>query len=673
MRWRLATAVRELLKDPSLSALPDAARLAAVVLFAKSSASNGRTRIWAAELGRWLGVSESTVDHAVLPRLRASKAVQSQVVTGASGQVTGLECVVMPAWRAKRKAEQAGDVAQALALSRRELATLLRLCEALFGPGWAPANGTATPPGLLAVRRGRGAATDRLGLLLMVLETRADGWLRLCGGSVDKRRGRAATTVARMLGCSPSAGGKVLERLQKQAVVEVVRKETESGLQGSSRVRISAVAAAHRRDGNAVDSRSAAVSSHKPVGRPRKEERLPAPAVRRGTCALSSASGKTRGATSAARPVELHTAAHSDLPVTTPGDLDPVAGVDSRAGAEDEPSHLAQDSGESDLPVGAPLHAFHPSVAHLSGPCDGDSSFSGVAVRGVAAVGRDTRARGRAADVGSAAAGIEAASDVDALRAENTKPPRPPQRRSDLTIRYDVNRVLTAIAPVREGLAGGQLRVAQAAIGAVLRVMPLSHVISHLESRLAPISFQVVAGQSPELRSPLGWLLSQLPKVSVCSRCDRTFHGSRAGVEHCGPCTASGGDARHIGWCDDCGQQRLLDPNRLCQRCHNDRVKLTTCGSCGTRAQVDATTGFCPECEGWLRDFCAPELAGLNTDGQKLALRLLRGSDTEVTKHRSAVPVSSPKTMPTWQQNWQEWAQRPLPEDQSDPKPQPVG
>jgi Zn finger protein HypA/HybF involved in hydrogenase expression len=667
MRWRLLTAVRELLRDPSVSGLPDVARLAAVVLFAKSRASNGRTRIWAAELGRWLGVSESTVDHAVLPRLRASKALQSQVITGASGQVTGLECVVMPAWRAKRKAEQEGDVSQPLALSRRELATLLRLCEALFGPGWAPANSAATPPGLLAERRGRGAATDRLGLLLMVLETRADGWLRLCGGSVDKRRGRAAATVARALGCSASAGGKVLERLQKHGLVEVVRKETESGLQGSSRVRIAAVAAAHGRDRRAAGSRSSA--THRPGGGSQREERLPLPAARQGSHAPGgedSGSAQTLEETSAQSPAEPNAAALSDLPGAAPGDLDRVAGADSPAGAGASQGHWRQDSAESDLPAAAPLHASHPSVADLSEEGDGCGSLSGVAVWGVAAVGRDARARANMAGAGSTAA-RSAASGADALRAENTKPSRLSQRPGDLTIRGDVNQVLTAITPVRERLADGQLRVAQAAIGAVLRVMPVSGLISHLESRLAPISFEFVAGQTPEMRSPLGWLLSQLPKVSLCPRCDRTFNGTRAGVQLCGQCAVSAGQARHVGWCDDCGQQRTLDANRLCQRCHNDRVKFTACGSCGSRALVDAITGFCRECEYWLREFCAPELAGLNADGQKLALRLLRGPDPEAPKQRKTVPASEPAATPKWKRHWRKWAERPLPEDQDEP------
>ncbi|MFD5814762.1 hypothetical protein [Streptomyces sp. NPDC127038] len=246
MRTRLLAAVRTLLADPSLAGVPDAARLAAVVLFAKSRAPQGRpddgqTSTWGAELGRWLGVTESSVHHDVLPALRESGAVRTRVVMDAKGHPTGLDCLVMPLWRARR----AGVAGHALALSRAELAVLLRLCEVLFGPGWMPKDKAPIPAGMLASRTGRGAATDRLGLLLMVLSTGSAGWLQLCPGSVDTSRGRPAATVARLLGCTAAAGAKVLKRLQEHGVADVVRKQTGSGLNAQSRVRLVPVAQAH--------------------------------------------------------------------------------------------------------------------------------------------------------------------------------------------------------------------------------------------------------------------------------------------------------------------------------------------------------------------------------------------------------------------------------------------
>ncbi|WP_406111929.1 hypothetical protein OG698_48685 (plasmid) [Streptomyces sp. NBC_01003] len=265
MRNRLLGAVRALVADPTLREASDGARLAAVVLTAKAQFRDGyRTSIWASELGRWLGVSQSTVAHTVLPELRRSGVVASNVATNALGHATGLKCWVVPVYRAQR----AGDRRHALALSRSELSVLLRLCEVLFGPGWAPKDKDPVPAGLLAGRTGRGAATDRLGLLLMVLTTGSTGWLRLCPGAVDSGRGRPAATVARLLGCTAAAGAKVLKRLQEHGVADVVRQKTGSGLHAKSRVRLVPVAGAHglavreaRRAAGAVLSEHAATAS----------------------------------------------------------------------------------------------------------------------------------------------------------------------------------------------------------------------------------------------------------------------------------------------------------------------------------------------------------------------------------------------------------------------------
>ncbi|WP_332010768.1 hypothetical protein [Streptomyces uncialis] len=242
MRARLLAAVRALVSSPALAGASDGARLASVVLTAKAKVRDDyQAKIWAAELGRWLGVSQSTVAHTVLPELRGAGFLGSNVATNALGHATGLECWVIPMYRA----QQAGDRRHALALSRSELAVLLSLITVLFGPGWEPKDKAPVPAGLLAGRTGRGAATDRLGLLLMVLTTGSAGWLQLCPGSVDTGRGRPAATVARLLGCTAAAGAKVLGRLQEYGVADVVRKETGSGLNAQSRVRLVPVAKAH--------------------------------------------------------------------------------------------------------------------------------------------------------------------------------------------------------------------------------------------------------------------------------------------------------------------------------------------------------------------------------------------------------------------------------------------
>ncbi|QKZ18625.1 hypothetical protein [Streptomyces chartreusis] len=248
MRLRLLAAVQALLADPSIAGLKDAPKLASVVLYAKSRAPKGekndnQTSIWGAELGRWMGVKESTVHHKVLPVLRGSDALHTQVVTDAKGHPTGLDCLVMPLWNARK----GGGAGHPLALDKAELATLLRLLEALFGHGWTPEGKEPTPPGLLAGRTGKGAATDRLGLLLMVLHTPASGWLQLCGGSVKKKEGRGAATLARLLGCSPSGARKVLARLTEAGVVARQHRETSTRMRGRARVMLLPVARAYGR------------------------------------------------------------------------------------------------------------------------------------------------------------------------------------------------------------------------------------------------------------------------------------------------------------------------------------------------------------------------------------------------------------------------------------------
>ncbi|MEU5810949.1 hypothetical protein [Streptomyces sp. NPDC047718] len=242
MRARLLAAVRALLSDPGLKDADDPVRLAAVVLMAKAKvATDYSARITAAELGRWIGLKKSRVAHHVVPELRERGVLGSNETQNSMAWMTGLECWVIPMYRA----QHGGDRRHALALSRVELVVLLKLIEALFAPGWTHEDGRVTPPGMLADRTGRGAATDRLGLLLMVLSSNSKGWLQLCSGSVDTERGRPAATVARLLGCSPAAGAKVLSRLQEHDALSVDRRETASGLNARSRVRLLPVAKAH--------------------------------------------------------------------------------------------------------------------------------------------------------------------------------------------------------------------------------------------------------------------------------------------------------------------------------------------------------------------------------------------------------------------------------------------
>ncbi|MFD0437322.1 hypothetical protein [Streptomyces chartreusis] len=232
MQFRLLTAVRALLTDPRLVGRKDVVRLGTLVLMAKASHGSCRVEITARELGRWLGVSESTVDHEVLNVLREVDAVAARVLRGGDGLPTGVEYRVEALWEARN------DVGAPLGLSKAELATLLRFLEGLFAPGWG--EQCATPPGLLVKkgRRGRGAASDRLALILLALHARPDGRVPLVGGPLAKtvaRHGRAAVTLARMLGCRAPVAATVLGRLVAAEAVTVA----------PGRLVVPAVAAAH--------------------------------------------------------------------------------------------------------------------------------------------------------------------------------------------------------------------------------------------------------------------------------------------------------------------------------------------------------------------------------------------------------------------------------------------
>ena len=257
-RARLGGAARALLDLPGLEGVSDAVRLAVIVLVSRTPSESGVVEIRTPELGRWLGLSASYVASDVVPALRRSGLVDVETAEGEFGQDVGLRCKVLPVWDAY------GVVGHPLALEKKEFATLLRLMEAVMAPGWTHTDGRVTPAGLLGGRSGRAAATDRLALLLLVLEARETGRVRQCGGTVDTKRGRAAATVARLLGCKASTGERVLERLEDRGLVQRVRVATASGLSHRTRLIVPAVAAAHGKRGAAAARREDRATAPEP-------------------------------------------------------------------------------------------------------------------------------------------------------------------------------------------------------------------------------------------------------------------------------------------------------------------------------------------------------------------------------------------------------------------------
>ncbi|MFF8918417.1 hypothetical protein ACF08M_35230 [Streptomyces sp. NPDC015032] len=412
MRLRLLAAVQALLADPSIAGQSDVARLAAVVLYAKSRAPKGNkndnvTSIWVAELGRWMGVGESTVNRRALPPLRASDGLHTEVVRNEEGHPTGLRCLVMPLWRARTH----GGAGHPLALNKAELATLLRLIEALFGHGWTPEDKEPTPPGLLAGRTGKGAATDRLGLLLMVLNTRASGWLQLCGGSVKAKEGRGAATLARLLGCSPSGARKVLARLTEAGVVARQRKATSTRMNGRARLMLLPVARAYGRTPASVEavSGSDTVFSARPDGA--VGDHAPADAAGAlGTSGIGGAEG-TGDAEIQERPdsAELHAHHASGVTPVVPPQLDCGFSGEGRGGFGGLPDRACEREGQAvdgDAAArltlvddeGGPLRGEKPKKSPVvEGRKGGFGAVAGGSVRAVKGQGQGRQQQGRVA------------------------------------------------------------------------------------------------------------------------------------------------------------------------------------------------------------------------------------------------------------------------------------
>ncbi|MFD3422064.1 hypothetical protein [Streptomyces decoyicus] len=237
MRTALVAAMHALLSDPRLDGALDVVRLAAVVLLAKAPATGSGVLVTYRDLAGWLGCSVSHVGHTVIPELRAAGVITSKPKRDPlTGHSEGVVLDLIPL----REARETGGVHPLALLNQRDLATLLHLCEAVTCPGWTPKDKPETPAGFMTERRGPDAATDRLAMLLLVLEARDNGRVRMAPGRVAEGFGRADATVARMLGCEVTDAVPVVDRL-----VGMEAAEFERG--GRDRLRVPAVAEAWMR------------------------------------------------------------------------------------------------------------------------------------------------------------------------------------------------------------------------------------------------------------------------------------------------------------------------------------------------------------------------------------------------------------------------------------------
>ncbi|OLO25919.1 hypothetical protein PZ61_0236575 [Streptomyces sp. MNU77] len=534
MRQRLSSALDALLSDRAVYQRPLAEVLGATVLLAKSPAGESRLELRAGELARWLGVSKSYIDHRVLPGLRASGAVATEVVTKTVDgvrRVDGLRWELLPL-----TAAQARGNPQALVLKKRELAVLLALCEALFAPGWAPVGKRETPAGLLGARRGRGAAAERLALLRLVLAARSDGRVRLVGGAVAAGWDRADATVARMLGCSAAEAARVVDGLIQQGLLEVRGR----GVPGARiRMVVPAVAAAHGRS---------AVAELRVVPDPAEVEQAEDVAPDQVRVCVHCASGLDE-----AGPEEPGEGwVQEGFFAVVDGGWDDEGDSALRGQEATEvprtDSENASDLGECEdqegIEVfgaetgGALLHAHHAPVVTHGGSGAASSCFSGEAASGFPPL--PERADGRETESGSGSGRIGVVDEPGGrggpLRGEQQPDragecqtaPEPVVARP-VPMRWSLPRGLERVLdPVRLEWArirhaGGRTRV-RVALQAELR-----RVAEIVGSEQAPVVLaerlerRLAAQHGERVREPIGWLLARgLPQRAECyaTACD---------------------------------------------------------------------------------------------------------------------------------------------------------
>ncbi|HEY8985740.1 MAG TPA: hypothetical protein VIU15_39985 [Streptomyces sp.] len=473
-----------------------------------------------------MGVSESYVDHRVLPALRDSGAVSTEVMTTAFEgvrRVTGLRWELLPltAAQARRSAP--------LALEKRELAVLLALCERLFGPGWAPVGKPATPPGLLGERRGRGAAAERLALLRLVLAARPDGRVRLVGGAVAAGFDRADATVARLVGCPLTEAARVVDGLVRQGLLEVPGRGVADA---RLKILVPAVAAAHGRSQADLD----VVPGPIPRGVDEGVEPGGAPGERETVC------------TQCAGALEDEEPGEAGEGWTQPGFFDVVDGdlvdADGALRGQELPAaaasgeHHASDLGRHDVVVpsingeaGAPLHAHHASqVVALGGSGAAQFRFSGEAALGFPPLPERVSGREDRPEPGSVEADEQVSGCGGPLRGEQhqdlvveRQDQKSPVSGTRVLLRGSLPRGLERVlAPVqwewaRIGHTGGRRRVRAAARAELVRLAGIVGaeqatvvLAERLERRLAAQFGQPV-------RDPVGWLLGRgLPQRVEC-------------------------------------------------------------------------------------------------------------------------------------------------------------
>ncbi|MEU1674843.1 helix-turn-helix transcriptional regulator [Streptomyces roseifaciens] len=445
MRRRLCAAVAWIVGEGPAKDSSITARALLAVILAKSSATTRVAITCVPELGDWLGLAPRTIDHA-LRELRQAGAVETRE-RYEGGLVVGVDCrIVVP------DARPGHPLA---VLDKKDLAVLLTVCEALFGPGWKHADRPDTPAGLLAARRGRGAANPRLALLRVYLKSRSDGTLPLAGGRVPKGYGRTDMTIGRLLGGGPSVGKRALADMVLAGAAVKETGPATTGMEGRARVRFPAAVGT---------ARLKAVKTPKPG--------VPAQSFTAVRWQASAAEAKTQ-----------------------------LNGAQDAAG----PGIPAQS-------FTAPLHAVHTPVLPAGGDVEVGCGSPAGGGTGLSHDGGDARTReeGPAADGQAVPARPAGGGRGGALRAENgsiSLPPTHPLHRVP-----DV--VLDAIPGVFEAMASdGQRGQAAADILASLETgtWAPARLAARLSARFAPMTLTDPGAGRGYIADAFRWLRSQLP------------------------------------------------------------------------------------------------------------------------------------------------------------------
>ncbi|NUK19082.1 hypothetical protein HRW21_28190 [Streptomyces lunaelactis] len=362
MRSAFLSSVRTVLDDSRLDGVCDSVRLTSVLLLAKAPVASSHVITMSRDLGGWLGYGVSHVAHTVVPLVRASGIATCDSARDAAGWTHALDFELLPLKEAR---SQQGLNPLSL-LNKRDLATLLRFCEAVLCPGWAPKDKAATPAGFLAKRRGRGAATDRLAMLLLALNARPDGSVPMAPGRLPKGYSRSEVTVARLLGCDVEVARGVLKRLLVLGGVAWDRPERF----GQDRLLVPAIRAAYGRA-------RAASRPADPDGTDAPDSNVPEEPVAGASCAQCAEDGECEGLVLAGDGwAQL---SFEDVPFEVP---DSACG-DQEPGSRSSPQvDTGFDGGSGEAGCADP-HAAHPPVVALCASSTGDlDCFSGSAVLG---------------------------------------------------------------------------------------------------------------------------------------------------------------------------------------------------------------------------------------------------------------------------------------------------